>query len=345
MAIEFEKEILHSRILDSTKGFEENSISFERRFDPLTRRTSIMYTHVPQFRRPLGKPELAALIERSVAFECPFCPQAIDKLAMKFTTDFIPEGMIHLGESCVFPQALPISPHSAITVLSNQHFVDLPDFTEEILSNGFLASQVYLQRVAEYDLRVKYYCVLWNYMPPAGASQLHPHLQPMADYTSSDSFKELLEASQQYYQSNGTNFWSDLVAKEIELGERYIGTVGDICWLSSFAPKPWIGIDLIGIFQGRSSFFNLSQQDLGHFSQGLRKIFRYMSDRDFHSFNLCLYSGMEGEDYFWTHARIVSRFTAPPSDNSDISTLQRLLEKSHSFILPESLCEELKEYF
>jgi len=343
MAIEFEKELLYFRILDSTKDFQENLLPFERRGDPLTGQTSIVC--IAPFRQQLSKPDLSGLIERSLAVGCPFCPQAIDKFTMKFPPDFIPEGRIHLGESCVFAQALPLAPYGAVTILSSQHFIGLPDFTEGVLTNGFSVCQTYLRKVSEYDPRAKYHSILWNYMPPSGGSQIHPHLQPIADYAPDNSLRELLEASQLYYQSNGTNFWSDLIAKEIELGERYVATIGDVHWLLSFAPKVPRGIDVIAIFQGKNSLLDLSEQDLQHFSQGLKRVFSYISDRDLYSFNLCLYSGIRGDDHFWTHARIVPRTTGAMVNNSDISAFQLLLQRPFSLTPPEDICQELREYF
>ena len=173
---------------------------------------------------------------------------------------------------------------------------------------------------------------------------LHPHIQAIAEYTPPTYLVELLQASQQYYQCNATNFWSDLIAKEIELGERYIGTVGNISWLSSFAPKNWFG-DVIAIFKGRESFLDLSQQDLEHFSQGLIKFFGYMSEQNLYSFNVSIYSGVGEKEYFWTHARIVPRLTIPPLGASDISCAQLLLGKYCCFVMPEEACRELKGYF
>jgi len=343
MAIEFEKEILHLRISDPTRDFEETILPFERRVDPLTRQTSIVY--VARSRVPIGEPDIPGLIERSLAVGCPFCPQAMDKFAMRFPTDLIPEGRIDLGESHVFAQVLPLAPYGAVIVLSSEHFIGLSDFTEGMLADGFSACQVYLQRVLEYDPGAKYHSILWNYMPPSGASQIHPHLQSLADYVPDNSLRELLEASQQYYQSNGTIFWSDLIAKEIELGERYIASTGDVHWLCSFTPKMARGMDVIAIFQGRQSLLDLSQQDLQHFSQGLQKVLRYMGDQHLYSFNLCLYSGIRAEDCFWTHARIVPRVFGALVDNSDVSTLQLLLRRSFSFTPPEHICEQLREYF
>jgi len=340
MAVEFKREILYFRFLDPAKNFAEDLRPFELRSDPLTHHTSVIYTF--RYRVP-DKPELSLLVEKSLASGCPFCPQAINN-TMKFPPDLVPEGRIQVGEACVFPSITPYAPYSTVTVLSHQHFIPLSGFSPELLINGFSACQVYLKRVSDSDPSAKYCSIIWNYMPPSGGTMLHPHLQAIAEYTPSRYTRELLRASQRYYKSNVTNFWSDLVAKETELGERYIATIGNISWLFTFAPKTWLG-DVLAIFRGRNSFLDLPWQDLEHFSQGLIKLFCYMSEQNIYSFNLSIYSGVGGKDYFWTHARIVPRFTMLPLGNSDISSVQLLLDKYCCFIMPEEACRELKEYF
>jgi hypothetical protein len=64
-----------------------------------------------------------------------------------------------------------------------------------MLTNGLISSQTYLKRVREYDTEAKYICLGWNYMPPSGSSQLHPHLQIEATYSPTPYHKDLLEAS------------------------------------------------------------------------------------------------------------------------------------------------------
>jgi len=342
VTIEFKIETLLSRVLNPLSNFDETQIYAEIRTDPLTGRTSLVHSFGRESRR-WSTPRLNELIEKSLAGGCPFCPSSIDQLTPKFTPDLLPEGRFHLGECYVFPQVIPYANYSAVTVLSSQHFMSLTDFTQEILTDGFSACQAFLKRVFEYDPEVKHCYITWNYMPSAGGSLIHPHLQPHAEYTPSNYLRELTEASRRYYELNQTNFWSDLIAKEVELGERYIGAVGDISWLSTFAPKG-LFIDLTAVFQGKNSILDLSPNDFDCFSQGLKRILSYMSDQSLYSFNLALYSGVKGEDYFWTHARIVSRFTHH-LDSSDIGCTQLLLDEPLCVVTPEDTCRELKEYF
>jgi len=341
MAIELKKEVLQSRFLDPLNNFNEKVHSFEVRVDPLTKRPSYLY----EWRRVTPqKKDLASIVQKSLNIGCPFCPQAIKSVTPKFVSQLLPQGRIQMGEACIFPNATPYAPYSAILVLSHQHFVGLPDFTREMLVNGLIASQTYLKRVQEYDAGAKYIYIGWNYMPASGSSQLHPHLQVEAAYFPTPHQKELLEASQQYYTINGTNFWSDLITKEQELGERYIGNTGNICWLTSFAPRGKL-LDILAIFQHRDSFLKISKTEFRDFAQGLERVFRYMSDQNYYSFNLSLNSGVVGDNYFWTQARIIPRMTFLEIEVSDCTYYDVLQDLHFSIRYPEDTCRELKKYF
>jgi len=341
MAIEFKKKVLQSRFLDPLRNFNEKVHSFEVRVDPLTQKPSFIF----EWRRtPLQKKDLPSLIQKSLSAGCPFCPQAIDTATPKFVSQLVPEGRIQMGEACIFPNVMPYAPYSAILVLSSQHFVALPDFTREMLTNGLIASQIYLKRVQQYEAEAKYIYLGWNYMPPSGGSQLHPHLQVEANYLPTPHQKELLEASQKYYMANGTNFWSDLVVREQQLGERYIGNTGNICWLTCFAPRARL-VDILAIFQHRDSFLSISDQEFKDFATGLERVFRYMSDQNFYSFNMSINSGVAGESYFWTQARIIPRMTFLELEISDCSYYELLQDIHFSSRYPEDTCQELKKYF
>jgi len=341
MSIGFKKEIELSKLLDPRNNFIEKSFPIEFRYDPLTKDMGIIL----EFRRmQREKKDLSAVIAKSLQAGCPFCPESIEKATPKFIPDFCPEGRIRAGEAIVFPNAMPYMPHSAITVISSKHFVGLSEFTEDMLANAFLASQTYLRRVQEYDASAKYWLLNWNYMPPAASSQIHPHLQVLAGPLPLVYHRVLLDASRKYRSANGTGFWSDFIAKEKELGERYIATIGNTVWLTSFVPRGG-QLDIQAIFQERESFLSLLQEDMESFCHGLTKVFKYMDDQNFYSFDLCLYSGVVGEDSLWTQVRIIERGLVPPVDASDASNIRLLVDTKTSIRHPEAVCQKLKPYF
>lgn len=341
MAIEFKREFETSSFLDPMDNFAEKSLPIEFRYDPLTKDMGILLEF--RLRQP-EKPDLSQLIAKSLQMGCPFCPELVEKVTPKFMPDICPEGRIKVGEATVFPNPLPYMPYSAITVLGPEHFVGLTGFTPKMLCDAFLASQSYFKKVHEYDPEAKYCCVMWNYMPPASSSQVHPHLQVFASYSPLAYHQKLLAASQKYRDENGASYWSDLIAEEKRLQERYIATIGNTSWLLSFVPRAGL-LDVVVLFQSRDAILSLSLKDMDDFSRGLTRVFKYMDDQNFYSFNLCLYSGILEEDAFWTQARIIPRVLGPPLAISDISGLTLLGDATIIVRFPESVCQQLKPCF
>ena len=339
MAIEFKKEILRSKLLDPANSFAEIGSEIEVRTDPLTLKNS----YLNKAHRAIEKKDLSSLIQKSLDSGCPFCHPAVDTVTPKFVPELVPEGRIQVGDARVFPNARSYTIYSAIVALSSQHFVELSDFSQSVLTNALIASRIYFNRVEEYDAKAKYLYIGWTYMPPAGSSLVHPHLHAEVTYFPTIYQEELLEASQRYYTENGNNFWSALIAKEQQLGERYIGNTGSICWLTCFAPRGRF-LDVMAIFQHRNSLLDIPEQEFRDFSDGLIRLLKYMDELNFYSFNVAITSGVAGEDYFWTQARIVPRatFGLDTSDCCYHELLQDFYLVSGS---PEENCQKLRQYF
>jgi len=341
MVVEFKKEFKLSKLLDPASNFEEKALPIELRIDPLTSDMASVAT----FRFPkLEKPDLSRIVAKSLEIGCPFCPEAVERITPKFTSDFYPGGRIRVGQAIAFPNASPYMPYSALTVIGSRHFVGLNEFNDDTLIDGFLASQIYFRRVRECDPEAKYWVINWNYLPHSSSSQIHPHLQLVAGYSPMTYHKNLLEASQSYCRQNRTNYWSDFIAEEKRLGERYIGEIGNTVWFSSFVPRSWL-MDVMAVFQGKESLLTLSADDIRSFCSGLKRVFAYMDDQGYYSFNLSVYSGLIGEDYFWTQARIIQRASYPPLDICDCSSLRLLQDIMTVVKYPEEVCKELKPYF
>ena len=341
MAIEFRKEIKTSSFLDPMNNYAEKSLPVEFRYDPLTTDMAIL---VELRARQQKKTDLSQLIAKSLEMGCPFCPESIEKVTPKFIPAICPEGRIKVGKATVFPNVLPYMSYSAVTSICDRHYVALTEFTPEIICDAFLASQSYLKKVHAYDPEVKYHYIIWNYMPPAHSSQVHSHLQVFGGYSPLTYHQKLLDTSREYRDRTGANYWSDFIAEEKKRQERYVATIGNTVWLTSFIPRSAF-FDTMVIFQERDAITSLSPGDMEAFSQGLTRVFKYMDDRNFYSFNLCLYSGIFKEDTFWTQARIIPRVITPPLGISDAGNLTLLGDTRVIFRSPESVCQELRSYF
>ncbi|MBW2039939.1 MAG: hypothetical protein JRI46_10200 [Deltaproteobacteria bacterium] len=341
MGVEFKKRLQQTKILDPQRGYQERTLVLETRRDPLTKRT-VRVLNLPIKR--LDKLDVEEFLARIGDVKCPFCPNSLEELTPKFTDDFIKGGRLRFGEVCVLPNRLPFDKFCAVAVLTQRHYVSLADFTEKLLFNGFSSACVFLRRVVEVDTAVRFFSINCNYLPMSGGSVIHPHLQIIGGELPTNYQWEMIQGGREYQQRWKKIFWDDLILKEKELGERYIGAVGNTVWLASYAPRGFG--DIMAVFRERSSIIDLSDQDIRDFSQGLIKVFHYFHDFNHYSFNLTLYSGEYGQDdSFWVNARMVTRRFLPPVGASDVSYFEKLHGESIGYKKPERLCEEMRGYF
>ena len=341
MNIEFAKVTQEVRILDPRQDFAETSFSFELRTDPLTQHQGRVISY--KFALP-EKPNLSELIEKTRPI-CPFCPEVIDKFATRFPPDFIPDGKITLGDVTVVPNLMPYSKYGAVAALSKKHFLGIDELTEETMVNGFLACQTYFKKVLEYEPEAKYHTIGWNYLPVAGGSIVHPHLQAEADCYPFQYHREILDASRKCAQKNSGSFWASLLDRERDLGDRYVSTIGDVVWLVPFVSRGKIMPDIMAVFKERDSIVSITESEWKNFAVGLRKVLDYFGDLNFYSFNMAIYSGTLGQNYFWTNARVSARGYFPPANVSDHDHIQRFQDEYCTCRIPEEVCTELREYF
>jgi UDPglucose--hexose-1-phosphate uridylyltransferase len=341
MAVRFKKSIREVKLLDYTNGFKEKLIHFEFRFDPLTRRRARIMNL--KFRVP-APPDLEKMVTRSLEYPCPFCEANLEKMTPKFAPGLIPEGRIRVGEAVVLPNFMPYGQNNGMVIFSKEHFIGLPDFSEEILVNGFLAAQDFFKRIYKKNAKNKYISINWNYMPPSGASQIHPHLHLMADRDPSDYHGLVLQRGKRFLKKFKVNYWADLIEEEKRLDERFLGETGDVSWLLSFAPKGMM-FDTMGIFRESLCFLDITPSGFRDFACGLIKIFHYLHKSNLFSFNLTIFSGLKEKDYFWNYCHLIPRFVIPPMNTSDLNYIALLHDESISVINPEDVCPEMKGFF
>jgi UDPglucose--hexose-1-phosphate uridylyltransferase len=342
--IQFRREIKPSRLLrrDSSGEPGEIAIPVEFRFDPLTGESC----RLVQFNlERIIRPNLAEFERRSRELTCPFCPPHVEKIVPGFPAELIPEGNIRIGRAFAFPNINPYDIYSTVVVISEEHFTALDEFTPETVFDALLAAHTYIKRVQDYDPEAKYSFMAWNYMPASGGSLVHPHLQCNAGYFPTYYQKQLLEASRRYYENKGTNYWSDLIEQERQTGERYVGTIGNSCWLTSFMPKGRLS-DVLAVFPGKASTTEMSEDDLHDLTTGLLRVFGYIDELNLVSFNLATYSGFD-KDQFWAHVRITPRglLLYSPIETSDQFYYQILQDENICILPPEFAGERLKRRF
>src|SRR5207247_8415654 len=168
MPIRFERREKIARYLDPRTSFHEANIACEMRWDPLTGRSGRVAHGLGFHIYPLDVAPLIAASQPS----CPFCPDRLLEVTPKFPVQIVPEGRLQRGEAVLFPNLVPYDEHSAVTVMSQEHYVRLGKLTQPQLFNAFRVCMDYLKQVQQHPTTT-YALVFWNYYPASDGSQLH----------------------------------------------------------------------------------------------------------------------------------------------------------------------------
>ena len=344
--INFEKTIKQARILNPLKNFEEDTITFEYRTDPLTgRNTTVikgMLNYISKF-LVSDRDLLNSLVEKTRA-NCPFCPESVKTKTPMFTQDFLEEGRISVGNAVVIPNLLGHAEQSILVVLSKKHHLKLEDFTPKLIFDGFKGALSYLGRLVEVEPEICFPVFVFNYLPPAGSSIVHPHMQVLVRDRPFYLVKLLLEKSKIYCESNGPSYWSDLIFRE-KGEERYLFEDCGVEWLVPFAPLRGLN-EVQAIVRGKSSLLELSDEELFGLAEGLSKILKFYHKEGYSSFNAIIVSGPMDKhlDYFDVNLRVISRPGIQALSFTDAWALPYLLWDGEAVEEPELLAEKIREF-
>jgi galactose-1-phosphate uridylyltransferase len=349
MAVEFKKIRNTASILNPMNAFQEDRQSTEIRFDPLTGVKRLFNAGLTEKAKMFYQPADENLIEtiaNKTKETCIFCPQNLEKVTPKFPPDILPEGRFRKGDSWVFPNLFQIYEVTAIGIIGKDHFLKTDEFSPEILKNCFSTIIDFLQSVHSRRPEYKYAIFGMNYLPPAASSQVHPHIQI---YMSREPFTYvdcMMRESKAYLERNAKNFWQDLIETEKRLGERYVGSTGNVEWMSSFSPMA--NNEFIGILPEKSNYFEYNDKDLDGITEGLSKILSfYKKDLQMGSFNYILYSGPLGEksNSFRSSVRVATRPNFNGNYISDIHLAPLFYMEDWFANVPEYLAGRLRDYF
>jgi galactose-1-phosphate uridylyltransferase len=333
------------RFRSPLKGFDEDEQNIEYRKDPLTGKWSrINIQRSKRVKQAQGKSDYSALVKRSRQ-NCLFCPENIDKSTPRFSSDLIPDGLIRRGETRVFPNLFPFARHHAVATITEKHFLTTEEFEEKQIEDTLLASLEFCRIVSSKEEETKHLTVNWNHLFPSGASILHPHFQITLDSRPTYMTKILTDASKRYLERTKRSYWDDLIQEEKRLKKRYVGTVGDITFLTSYSP--FGNGEVLIIFDDKSSFTDLEEEDISNLARGILKILKGYASMDVESFNLTTYSGPVGEDMegFNLHMKFVSRPPPRPYYTSDIGFMEGLHFERVVETLPEDVASAVRKFF
>jgi UDPglucose--hexose-1-phosphate uridylyltransferase len=257
---------------------------------------------------------------------CPFCRDQI----LTATPTFRNGQRICVGESVTFPNLFPFAEWHTVTVITRDHLVDR--FTPRHIKDALTGQINSLAEAKGYP------SINWNYLPSAGASIAHPHLQGLADKRPTVLAEKYLLGSKRYHVRTGHCYWEDLIKGERH-SERYL--FGDeITWLASAVPlgeREVRGILPIGPLQDFEPY-------LDEFAEGITRVLEYYRDMGTHSFNMSIFFDCQrGDGSFRAFCSMISRINPNASSLADTAFMERIHLEPVILTLPEELGSKFRK--
>jgi galactose-1-phosphate uridylyltransferase len=251
---------------------------------------------------------------------CPFCSELIFSV-----TPVFPDGnRICRGESVTFPNLFPFGEWHTVTVITRRHQVDT--FSRREIADALSGQAESLLEAPGYK------SINWNYLPSAGASIAHPHLQGLADRRAPVTAERYIAGGLRYLEKMGRTYWEDL--RSFESGSpRYL--FGDeLFWYANPVPLGEREVRCILPVTSLEEFPSFSET----FAEGLLDIIRLYRNLGTHAFNMSLFFDKKGEkNGFSAFCSIISRINPNSSSMSDSAFMERLHLEPVILTLPEDL--------
>jgi len=329
-------------ILNPNMDMAEQRIPSEIRLDPLTGRTARI-CHFMKLH--WEKPDFEALVAGTEAW-CPFCGDKVLTVTPCFPKDLIPEGRLKKDDMVIFPNIAPYDSIGAVATFSSRHYIPMTDIRPEHIASAFGFALDFFRRIeATGHPESVYHLINWNYMPPAGSSLIHPHLQVFSTSSAPNLMRQELEASKEYQKEHGANYWDELVAAEKQLKERYLGKIGRSHWMTAFAPMGVAG-DVLAVLEEARGTLDLNEQDLLDLATGLVKVIAEYDQMGIYSFNMNFFTGAKTDDHFRFHLLFSPRtFFNQKLGTPDIGALRNLFNETLCMAFPEEIHKLLKHGF
>ncbi|HPS58472.1 MAG TPA: hypothetical protein PK514_10230 [Spirochaetota bacterium] len=330
--MELKKVLKKAVFLDPFNGFKPGGRECEIRTDPFTGRNSrILFFPL----RELPVAGYEQILKKDTGF-CPFCPENVEKITPKFNPELFSMERYRSGQAVCFPNAFPYDENGAVTVITPEHFVGIDSFTCALIADAFSCCVEYLKDVSLKQPEAVFQSINWNFLPLAGSSIIHPHLQVTASAVATNYYNDILKTAGAL---NG-NIFKSLVDYEKEAGERFLSDDGYFSWIAAFAPQ---GVfDVLAISSGYIEPGDLNSRRLDALVGGILKVLKFIASMQMISFNLSLFFVI-GERGFTPHLRMCPRTNLPPLDTSEINYMKMIHNEPMSTLKPEDVAAELKK--
>lgn len=325
---------LSSTILHPAHGFEPVEAEVEVRWDPLTGYAARLVK--------AAAPLLAAgsfdleEFARTTRTSCPFCGERIEQATPRLSEQISADGRIKRGAAVLFPNLLTYTQYSAVGVYSpDLHYLPLDEMTPRLMTDNVAAHVAFIKAVMQADTEAVWASINANHMLPSGSSLFHPHLQSSVDPLPS-TFQEMLSAVP------GDRFREYLETERAER-ERYIGSTGQVEWLTSYAPMGFN--EVRALIPGVASPAQLGDDVVEEIGQGVCAILNLYAELGFQSFNMAMYGAPPTSRGYTLNLRMVCRSNLQSPYRSDVTYFERLHWQAMVDTSPEELASRARARF
>ena len=217
--IKFDERDLDAQVPDLAAGGAWTRVRLRWRRDPLTGTSARILTG--EKLQPETRPDLAELTTKP-SF-CPFDSEYLEKATVPFPAELTAEGRIREGRAVVVPNIMAYATHSAVGIYDpGRHFLDLDELTPTLVGNALAAMVRHARAVRRLDPAAAWSSINTNYLPPSGASLVHPHLQSAHDACGLTSQRLLVGQSGAWQERRGSSYRTALVETEADR-PRWVG--------------------------------------------------------------------------------------------------------------------------
>jgi len=340
VAIDFEERELEARVPDVAAGGVWTRVRLRWRQDPLTGASARILTGIKL--QPAGRPDLAGLTAKP-AF-CPFDAEHLETATFPFPAELTTEGRIRCGKAVVVPNILAYATHSAVGIYDpGRHFLDLDDLTPSLVADALAAMVRHAQAVRHLDPTAVWSSINANYLPPSGASLVHPHLQSAHDAYGLTGQRLLAERSAAWGGGRGS-YWAALAEQEAG-GPRWVGNIGRVAWLTPFAPGGFH--EVWAVVSGAADVTELTGDDCQALGRGLSRVLAAYRAWNLTSFNFGVIGGgpHAREHGHQVLLKVMSRSNPEPWYRSDATYFERLYSEAMIDLSPEEVADGVRARF
>jgi UDPglucose--hexose-1-phosphate uridylyltransferase len=339
-----QKAIFHNPL----KGGQLDTQGIEVRVDPLTTHQSVFNTALEDkvsILFPDTDRSYAAQRAQETIKTCFLCEGRWKETTPRYPAELLSDGRLIRGEVVLFPNLFPLSAYHAVVMVGNQHYRDLNDFPPALLYDAVSASLDFITKCHAANPEIAYFTINANYLPPAGASVVHPHLQVLGSPLPGTHHGLLLELSRDHFEKNGSCYWLDLIEAESTEGLRTIGSLAGSRWMTAFSP---VGVNEVNaIWAERENFLQWTEEDIRCMAEGMSRILRAYHELGCSTFNFSCFSGPLGRSApeFRCMMRLINRQNLMPHHRTDDYYFQKLLRNEIIVRRPEALATLFRSYF